>query len=103
MPITLNFAHADEAVAHFRTLVTPTTDPLIAAKYAGFVTVAAVCAYEMSIKDIFITFSVKKHVVLGNITRDRFERINGRVNYRTLKEEYVPMFGDKYSDKLIAK
>jgi len=103
MPIALDFAHADQTVAHFNGLVTRATDPLIAAKYAGFVSVAAVCAYEMSVKDIFITFSVKKHVVLGNITRDRFDRISGRIGYKVLKDEYVPMFGEKYSDRFAAR
>jgi hypothetical protein len=99
MPTTLNFAHADAIVTHFAALVSPTLDPLIAVKYAGFVSVAAVCAYEMAIKDIFMNFAAKKHPVLGSMARETFERINGRVKYKALKDEYVPLFGSKYSTK----
>jgi len=85
MPTTLNFAHADAIVTHFAALVSPTLDPLIAVKYAGFVSVAAVCAYEMAIKDIFMNFAAKKHPVLGSMARETFERINGRANTKLSK------------------
>jgi len=65
----------------------------------GFVTVAAVCVYEMAIKDIFNAFATKKHPVLGNFTRENFDKINGRVKYRAIREDYIPLFGTKYSAK----
>ena len=99
MPITLHFDHADTVVADFTALVTPSTDPLTSVRYAGFVSVAAVCVYEMAIKEIFMNFAAKKHPLLGSITRETFERINGRVNYREIKDKYVPLFGTKYSKK----
>ncbi len=99
MPITLNFSHADSIIGHLSTLVSPTVDPLIAVQYAGFVSVAAVCVYEMAIKDIFISFATAKHPILGNVVREKFDRINGHVKYKALKEEYVPLFGSKYSAK----
>lgn len=99
MPITLNFSHADAIVTDLSAMVTPTLDPLISAKYAGFVSVAAVCVYEMAIKDIFINFAFKKHPVLGSITEETFDRINGRVKYQVIKDNYVPLFGTKYTAK----
>ena len=99
MPITLNFIHADGVVAHTRQLVSSATDPLIVGLYSGFITVSAVCSFEIAIKEIFTTFAQQKHPVLGNVTKDRFERISGKVAYKALKEDYVPMFGDKYADK----
>lgn len=99
MPSRLNFDHADAIVAHLATLVSPALDPLITIKYAGFVAVAAVCVYEMAIKDIFVNFGMKKHPVLGSITRETFDRINGRVKYAVIKDDYIPLFGEKYSSK----
>lgn len=99
MPSTLNFNHADAIAAHFAALVSPATDPLISIRYAGFIAVAGVCVYEMAIKDIFINFGEKKHPVLGAVTRETFDRINGRVGYRVIKDDYIPRFGDKYSLK----
>jgi hypothetical protein len=99
MPSTLKFDHADAIVAHFSALASPSVDPLITAKYAGFVAVAGVCVYEMAIKDIFINFGMRKHPVLGSVTREKFERINGRVSYKAIKDDYVSLFGEKYSLK----
>lgn len=99
MPSTLDFTHADSIVAHLSTLIIPTLDPLITVKYAGFVSVAAVCVYEMAVKDIFLNFAAAKHSILESVTRERFDRINGRVKYKILKDEYVPLFGTKYSLK----
>jgi hypothetical protein len=99
MPITLDFSHADDIVAHLTQLVTPTSDPLFTVKYTGFVAVAGVCVYEMAIKDIFIDFGTRKHPILGAVTRDLFDRINGRVGYQIIKKEYVPRFGEKYEQK----
>jgi hypothetical protein len=42
------------------------------------------------------SFGDAKHLVLGTFTRNYFDRINGRVKYRILHEEYVACFGEKY-------
>jgi hypothetical protein len=103
MPITLNFTHADDVVTHLNSLVTPTSNPLVTVKYTGFIAVAGVCVYEMAIKDIFTTFATKKHPVLGSVTRDLFERINGRVTYKVVKDEYVCRFGEKYQKRFTTR
>ena len=91
-----NFAHADAIVAHLNGLVPTLGDPLLEAKYVGFITVAAVTVYELAIKEIFIEFAKKKHKVLGNFTERFFERLNGRIKTSELRERYLRSFGDQY-------
>ena len=96
MAYSAHFAHADAIVAHINGLIPTLTDPLLEAKYLGFVTIAAVTVYELAIKEIFIEFAKKKHRVLGNFTEKYFERLNGRIKTREIQERYLPNFGDKY-------
>lgn len=91
-----HFAHADGVIAHLNGLVPGLPDPLLKVKYTGFVTVAAVTVYELAIKDIFCDFGRKKHKVLGTFTESHFERINGRVTLKNIKEDYCAKFGDVY-------
>lgn len=93
------FKHADDLIVHLNSVVPSIPDPLLQAKYIGFVSVAAVTVYELALKEIFITFSVKKHKVLGNFTESYFERINGRIRIKEIKEEYIPRFGSKYKER----
>jgi hypothetical protein len=58
--------------------------------------VTAVTVYELAVKEILCTFGDSKHIVLGNFTKSYFDRINGRIKYKSLHEEYVSSFGDKY-------
>jgi hypothetical protein len=78
-------------------------DPLHLPRYSGFVSVAAVTVYELAIKEIFFSFADRKHKILGEVVKHQFERINGRIKYRELKEEYLPRFGEKYQAKFIKK
>jgi hypothetical protein len=98
-----NFVHADDLVAHLNGVVTSITDPLLHAKYVGFLSIAAVTVYELAVKEIFIQFAKKKHKVLGNFTESYFERINGRIRVRDIKEEYIPRFGSKYLNRFQKK
>jgi len=101
-----HFKLADDLIAHLTPAVPGIADPFLASRYSGFVAVAAVTVYELAVKEILCTFGESKHAVLGNFTRNYFERINGRIKYRVLHEEYVFSFGDKYVrrfKKLVAK
>lgn len=91
-----HFQHADDVINHLNTIVPAITDPLLKAKYMGFVSVAAVTVYEMGVKDIFIDFARKKHKVLGNFTESYFNRINGKIRLKVIKDDYIPRFGSKY-------
>ncbi len=98
-----HFQHADDVVNHLNTIVPTITDPLLKAKYVGFVSVVAVTVYEMAIKDIFIEFAHKKHKVLGNFTESYFDRINGKIKLKIIRDEYIKRFGIKYKTRFQRK
>ncbi len=94
-----NFIHADDVVFHLNSVVPSLSDPLLQAKYVGFVAVAAVTVYELAIKEIFIGFGTRKHRALGSFTESFFDRINGRIKLKVLKEDYVVRFGERYKKR----
>jgi hypothetical protein len=98
-----HFQHADDIVAHLNTIMPTVTNPLLSAKYVGFVAVASVTVYEVAIKDIFITFAKDKHKVLGAFTESFFNRINGKISIDVIKNDYIKRFGKKYLDKFEKK
>jgi hypothetical protein len=103
MAYTDHFRHADDVFAHLNSVVPAIVNPLLQAKYSGFAAVAAVTVYELAIKEIFCEFGRKKHKVLGKFTESYFERINGRVTLRNIREEYCPRFGQTYSERFRAR
>lgn len=94
-----HFSHADDVIAHLNSVVPTLTDQLLVAKYSGFVAVAAVTVYELAIKEIFCEFGRRKHKVLGNFTESYFDRINGRISLKTIKDDYCTRFGSAYVSK----
>lgn len=96
MAYTDHFKHADDVINELNKYVPSITDQLIKSKYVGFVSVAAVTVYELAIKDIFIEFANKKHKVLGSFTEAFFDRINGRIKIKIIKDDYISKFGNKY-------
>ena len=103
MNYAANFHHADDIVAHLNSVVPTVADPLLSAKYVGFVAVASVTVYEVTIKDIFITFAKDKHKVLGAFTESYFNRINGKISIDVVKKDYIKRFGPKYLAKFEKK
>ncbi len=91
-----HFKLADDYITHLDTVIRTIPDPFIISRYTGFLAVSAVTVYELAIKTIFIEFAEKKHKVLGNFTVAYFDKINGRIKSRDLKERYIAKFGDKY-------
>lgn len=91
-----HFRHADDVIVHLNSVMPNISDPLLKAKYVGFVSVAAVTVYEQAIKEIFIDFASRKHQVLGNFTESFFSRINGRIKIKVIHDEYISRFGEKY-------
>jgi len=96
MAYTNHYQLADDVIAHLNTIVPTITNPFLVSRYAGFVTVVSVTVYELAIKEIFIDFGEKKHKVLGEFTRGYFDRINGRIRINTIRNDYIPRFGEKY-------
>lgn len=99
MAYTDHFLHADDVVAHLNTIVPAITDPLLTAKYVGFVSIAAVTVFELALKEIFIEFAKKKHKLLGNFTEAYFDRINGRIKLQIITDDYICKFGNKYQKR----
>jgi hypothetical protein len=94
--VDAHFTLADLYVGHLRANAAVAADPFIASRHVGFVAVSAVTVYELAVKDVFISFGWKKHRVLGCFVESRFDRINGRVSYSSICNEYIKLFGDKY-------
>ena len=97
------FALVEDYLAHVDPLMAAIADPFVEARYTGFIATSAVTAYELAIKDIFYAFADKKHVVLGEVTRARFSRLNGKIKLDDLKKEHIKMFGSKYIERFISK
>jgi len=94
-----HFQHADDIVNHLNDVVHEITDPLLKAKYVGFVSVAAVTVYELAIKEIFIAFARRKHRVFGHFIEAYLDRVNGRIRLKTIREEHISRFGAEYETK----
>ena len=98
-----HFKLADDMVVHLNLVTSGIADPFISSRYIGFVAVSAVTVYELAIKEIFCDFASRKHIVLGNFAFSYFDRINGRVKLKIIKDEYISRFGTKYVDKFKKK
>ena len=94
-----NFAESDRLIAHLIAAAGIAANDIIRLTYPGLIAVAAVTAYELAIKSIFIEFARKKHKVLHEVTQNEFARINGRVKYKNIKDDYTKYFGNKYRMK----
>lgn len=94
-----HFLHADDVVAHLNIIVPTITNPLLTAKYVGFVSIAAVTVYELAVKDIFIEFAKRKHKLLGHFTEIYFDKINGRIKLQVITNDYIGKFGKKYQTR----
>ena len=96
MSYTTHFQLADDYIKHLDTMMISISDPFIKSRYVGFLAVSAVTVYELAIKTIFVEFAEKKHKVLKNFTMAYFERINGRIKTKIIKEEYISKYCNKY-------
>jgi hypothetical protein len=100
------FKLADDLIVHLNAAIGTVTDAFITSRYTGLVAVTGTTVYELAIKDIFISFSEKKHKVFGSFAGKHFDRLNGRIKAKELKETHIPRFGDRYVgryQKLIEK
>lgn len=103
MAYTDRFALVEDYLAHLDPMMAGIADPFVQGRYIGFIATSAVTVYELAIKDIFYAFADKKHVVLGDVTRARFFRLNGKIKLDDLKKDHVKMFGDKYRQRFLRK
>ncbi len=103
MAYTDHYRLADDVITHLNAIVAGIQDPFLTSRYIGFVAIASVTVYELAIKEIFIEFGEKKHKVLGEFTRKTFDRINGRIKTKIIRDEYISCFGDKYVKRFAKK
>lgn len=96
MPYKTHFSHADDVIKHLNFILPTINDPLLKAKYIGFVSIAAVTVYELAIKSIFLEFSKNENKVLNCFTEKYFKRINGRIKINVIHDDYLTKFGDNY-------
>lgn len=93
----------DDYISHTDIVVSQLQDPFIESRYVGFITVSAVTAYELALKEILIKFAKKKHKVFGNVIEGSYQRINGRVRLDDIKSRHIKQFGEKYLEKFNKK
>jgi hypothetical protein len=90
------FSLADDYLTHVDAVMAKTDDDFIRTRYLGFVAVSAVTSYELAIKDIVFRFSDAKHRVLGELARNKFDRLNGQIKLTDIRDRYLSCFGKKY-------
>jgi len=103
MSYNQRFVLIEDYLSHLDDLMDGIDDQFIQSQYLGFVATSAVTVFELAIKDIFYDFSDRKHVVLGSFARAKFGRLNGRITLKSLREEHIFMFGEKYVEKFKRK
>ncbi len=96
MSYDVHFKHADDVIEHLDTFVPGLEDPLLRAKYVGFVTVAAVTVYEIALKSVLIDFATSQNKVFGTFAEAFFGRINGRIRIEDIQKDYLKKFGVDY-------
>jgi hypothetical protein len=103
MPYTDRYQIADQLINHLQTVMPTITDPYLISRYTGMVAIVGVTSYELAVKDIFIEFARVKHKVLEACTRDYFDRLNGKIKFSFLRDEYAFHFGIKYKARFKRK
>lgn len=98
-----HFKLADDLIDQLDSMLVVQPDPLVQARYAGFLAVSAVTVYELAIKRIFRDFAHAKHKVLGCFTEAYFDRINGKIRIDSIRDEYVKKYGAKYVTRFVRK
>lgn len=99
MPYTDHFRLTDDLIQHLDPIVAGLNDPFIETRYTGFLAVSSVTVLELAMKTIFLEFAAAKHKVLGNFCAQYFDRINGRIDIKSITDDYAARFGNKYKEK----
>lgn len=103
MPYVDHFNSTDGLIAHLDTVIPGIADPVLKAQYVGFLSVAVVTVFELCVKDLLIDFARRKNRHFGIYCANVFDRLNGRVALKDLKETHIKKFGEKYVSRFEAK
>jgi hypothetical protein len=93
------FSLADEFLSHVDPMMGAISNDMVRTRYLGFLAVSAVTAYELALKDILFSFCDRKHKVLGELARSKFEKLNGQIRLSDIKDRHIASFGTKYVDQ----
>lgn len=98
-----HFKLTDDLILYLDPVLAKVGDPFIESRYTGFLAVSGVTVLELALKTIFCDFAAAKHAVLGNFCSQYFERINGRIGLKQIKDDYLPKFGPRYQKRFEAR
>ncbi len=99
MAYTDRFVSLDGLVEHLDTIVPLMRDHFLISHYVGFLNVSIVTVWELSVKDIFLSFAAKKHRSFGTYCGNVLEKMNGRISVKDLKDQHIRRFGEKYLNR----
>jgi hypothetical protein len=98
-----DFTSSDAIARHLLAIEPSLGDQVLANKYVGFGSVSAAAIFEMNIKDAIFEFCGRISPVFENFGRSRFERMNGRISIKLLKEDCLLPFGEAYKDGFVSR
>lgn len=100
---TDHFQLNDDLIQHLDQVLVQNRDPFVERRYVGFLAVSSVTVLELCVKSIFNDFAATQHPVLSTFCATHFNRINGRIGLKPIREEYLPHFGSIYVDQFKAE
>lgn len=103
MAYTVHFQLVDDLITHLDQVVPVMTDPFITSRYTGFLAVSATSVLELAWKTIFSDFAHSQNPVFGRFCDHYFQKINGRIKLRHIKEDYLSKFGIQYQRRFSSR
>lgn len=91
-----HFRLVDDLLHHLDATVGAVTDPFIASRYSGFLALSSATVLELCVKELLIEHASRISPVFGVFVTKSYERLNGRVRIKALKEEHLPRYGTNY-------
>jgi hypothetical protein len=91
-----HFRLVDDLLPHLDATVGAVTDPFIASRYSGFLALSSATVLELCVKELLIEHASTISPVFGVFVSKSYERLNGRVRVKALKEEHLPRYGAHY-------
>jgi len=92
------FTDSDSFIEHLSTVVQDTGDNYLASRYVGFIAVASITIYEITVKKLLKDFAKDRDPMLGNFAAITFDRINAQIKRDDIVR-YLKYFGDDYANR----
>ena len=97
MAYQIHFQLVDDLLPHLDATVGAITDPFVASRYSGFLALSSATVLELCVKELLIEHASAISPVFGGFVSKIYERLNGRVKIRALKEEHLQRYGARYT------